>query len=383
MTTTSLSIDLSQADETTSPDGTTASCFGHADDRAVALSGEVHATAIGISQSDLDSSTGDAQAVSAGIGTGTAIAGSGDASAIGLGIGQSDADSANGNGTAASIGIGAAAAASAHGDATSVGVGIGQSDVDAPAGDGHASSLGTGSAVSVAQNGAADATGMGIAQTSVQDAAGHSEDMALGLGQAHADGAGSFAYASGTGQIVDNGDAKAGMHDAFGASDPSELGAALGDRALAGILARFEARAEHLMDRAHEAALDGDDRSFERDFSVGGHSSRGPHGEGSIEFTSHGLIDPETGDALGDVSFTFSEEVTLPDGRIVSLSFAYAEQDDLTTGKSQIATAFSMAEGARASTYASADAGYAHAQTEMSGIENMGADHALDGLHFV
>jgi hypothetical protein len=83
------------------------------------------------------------------------------------------------------------------------------------------------------------------------------------------------------------------------------------------------------------------------------------------------------------VSFTFREEVTLPDGRTVSLSFAYAEQDDLATGKSQIATAFSMAEGKHATTYASADTGFAHAQTETAGLENFGADHALDGVQFI
>ena len=407
MSSSSITIGVSRSNVDTLSDDSSSSSFGVATSSSVAWRGDGSAIGLGIGQSDADALAGDAHASSAGIGAGDSVALNGNANAIGMGIGQSEADSTAGDSvsSASSVGTGTGEAAALHGNATAIGVGIGQSDTDATSGGADSSSagigageavalhgnatavglgigqsdsyaqsgntdstsLGVGTAEAVAHQGEANATGMGMAQAGEHSPTGSAEYIAVGAGHGEATGASSFAVGAGAGQVETIGQPLHEQPGAFGSGDLSVLAGQHGGHRMEALVERFESSVEHLMEQAHEYLQHGDSeglhfgdslREFQSEWSFGG---RGVHGEASLSFNLGESVDPSNQHELRDVSFTFNEEITLGNNKTISLSFAFAEEDDGTTGKAQIATGFGMAEGAGARSNAVADAGFAHA----------------------
>ena len=364
----SITIGLSRSDVDTLSDDSASSSFGIAQSIAVVGHGPADATGLAMGQSDSHTSSGNAEASSAGIAAGDAVALNGDANAMGIGIGQSETHTQSGAAESASLGIGVGDAVALHGNATAVGVGIGQSEAHSLSGEADSTSHGIGTAAAAAHHGEASATAMGIAQAAAHSGTGAIDSMALGAGHGEATGASSFAVSAGTGAVEDIGQPLHGLPSEFGAADVSAHGDQHGGGRMEAILERFESTVEHLMQQAHEFLQHGGDKSdfaesmreFQSEWSIGG---RGAHGEAALSFSQGDATDPFNHDSLREVAFTFNEKFTLPNHQVVSLSFAFAEEDDQNTGKAQIATGFGLGEGASAQSLASADAGFAHADT--------------------
>ena len=360
-----------------------------------AVSGVLHGDATGAGlatgQSDANASTGDAHASSGANGSGVAVSLDGNVTAVGFGIAQSESNSVSGGASATSAGIGSGTAVSLHGNATAVGLGIGQSDADALTGHAGADSHGVGTATAAAHNGVADATGMGIAQSSTDSSSGSADTTASGLGHGEAGGPQSVAVGAGTSAVVDIGHA---MHDipgefgsidltgfggyqgAHGGGPGSGHGSGHGVMTADSAIAKFEATVQHLMQEAHDFLAHGGDGSVSSDHAFD-FDKRGAQGHGEMAFKADGSLDPAHGDTTRDVSFTYSQNVTLADGKTISLSFAYAEQDDVASGKAQIATGFGFAEGNGARSYATADAGFVHADAGL-GFDSSPSLHVPD-----
>lgn len=316
---------------------------------------------LGLSQTDVTSPTDDANAATSGSTTAVSVAPTGPSDASGLGVGQSEAHAATGDAHATAAGYGDATAMSGNGDATATGIGIGQSEAHAPTGYANASSLGVGHATAVSAIGTADATAIGIAQSTGHSGGATVDDQAYGIGHAQASGTGSIAVSAGAGEVTGIGQPFHGVPGEFGSIDLSghtgghghgglgATGELAGDPRMTAIVATFEATA-HALSNVMHAYLQYGGSPIDSTFNFAG---------GSFTMKGDGGIDLAHGDATREASLTFSQEFDLGGGKSISLSYAFAEEDNLASGKSQMATGFGFAEGNHANAFATADAGSA------------------------
>lgn len=324
---------------------------------------------LGLSQSDVTNPNGDANATSVGATSAVSVASSGSSDAFGLGAGQSEAHAPTGDAHAAAAGHGDALALTGNGDATAIGIGIGQSEAHAPTGQAGSSSLGIGSATAVTGHGTADATGVGIAQSTAHSGDTIADDQAFGIGHAQASGAGSTAVGAGAGEVVDIAQPFHGVpgefgsidlsgftsgHGCVGSNSPGASGSGMTDDPRMGaIVTSFEATAHILSNLAH-AYLQYGGSPMNATFNIAG---------GTFTLHGDGGTDLAHGDATREASITFNQQFDLGNGRSVSLAYAFAEEDNLASGKSQIATGFGFAAGNDAHAFATADAGSAGANS--------------------